>query len=115
MEISGDGYRIYYDEERGIVRFSGTLRLGGPDEYAPVESLLGKAIAGGASELTIDLCALEFLNSSGINVLYKFAVNARKIDGLRLTAIGSSRVPWQGKSLSNLTRLNPKLALNLLA
>lgn len=115
MEISGEGYRICYDEEGGTVRFSGTLRLGGPDEYAPVESLLGKAIAGGAGELTLDLCELEFLNSSGINVLYKFAVNARKVDGLRLTAIGSSRVAWQGKSLANLTRLNPKLTLNLLA
>jgi hypothetical protein len=115
MEINGEGYRVCYDEKSRTVRFSGTLRLGGPDEYAPVESLLGKAIANGANELTIDLCELEFLNSSGINVLYKFAVNARKVDGLRLTAVGSSRVPWQGKSLSNLTKLNPKLALNLLA
>jgi hypothetical protein len=115
MEVRGDGYRVAYDATTHTIRFSGTLRLGGPEEYKPLESLLGEVIAGEPQALTIDVCELEFLNSSGINVLYKFAVHAKKLSNLRLTAVGSSRVPWQGKSLPNLTKLNPHLELSLLA
>lgn len=114
MEVRGDGYTVTYDVMASTMRFSGTLRLGGPEEYKPIESLLGEALAGAPAKLTIDVCELEFLNSSGINVLYKFAVHTRKLSNLRVTAIGSSRIPWQGKSLPNLAKLNPQLELSLL-
>ena len=114
MEIRGDGYSVTYDAMTDTIHFSGALRLGGPEEYKPLESLLGAAIGSEPARLTIDVCELEFLNSSGINVLYKFAVNARKLGNLHLIAVGSNRVPWQGKSLPNLTKLNPRLELCLL-
>jgi hypothetical protein len=61
--------------------------------------------------LTIDLQALTFLNSSGINMLSKFVIKVRQQPGTRMVIVGSQMVPWQGKSLKNLQRLMPVLDL----
>lgn len=111
MEINGENYKVSYDVIGGKVAFEGVFRLGGAQEYQPIESLLERSLADGPAALTLDFRKLEFLNSSGINVLYKFAIAARKKLSTRLVAVGSNSVPWQGKSLPNLRKFNNDVEL----
>jgi hypothetical protein len=63
---------------------------------------------------------LEFLNSSGINVLSKFIIKVRQHRERQfkenqpetaMTVYGSQTIPWQNKSIKNLQRLMPSLEL----
>ena len=110
-QLEGEGYRVVYDPEVGCVACIGTLRLGGLAEYAPVTELLNEAMAA-HEVLELDLTQLEFLNSSGIATLSKFIISVRDSKQHGLRVIGSTTVPWQGKSLKNLQRLMPTLELS---
>jgi hypothetical protein len=114
MEIKGGNYRVWYDPSEVTVFFEGILRLSGAQEYQPIEDLLDKVLASDPRVVTLDLRALSFLNSSGINVLYKFAIATRKRGDLQLVVRGSKGVPWQGKSLPNLKKFNNNFELTLL-
>src|SRR3954468_24006536 len=109
MEIKTAEYQVWAENE--TVYFEGTMRLGGTESYAPINELLNEALAANPQELTLDLTGLEFLNSSGINLLAKFTIAVRKQGGVVLTVHGSHRIPWQGKSLPNLKKLYPELQL----
>lgn len=113
MEIKTNDYHVIYDESKATVRCTGSFRLNGVDEYTPIVDLLKDAADAQPEALTLDLRQLEFLNSSGINVLSKFVISMRQRPNSKLTVIGSKRVPWQGKSLLNLQRLMPTLTLNM--
>jgi hypothetical protein len=82
-------------------------------EYTPILELLGQASADSSRPLTLDLRHLEFLNSSGIAMLSKFVIGVRNGE-IKLTVLGSSTIPWQGKSLTNLKRLMPELVLEII-
>ena len=112
MKIETDSYTMDFDEQGNEVSITGSLRLNGMDEYAPILDTLQAALEN-SKEMILDLSKLDFLNSSGIAMLAKFAIQARGIDGLILTLIGSADVPWQGKSLKNLQRLFPALILDI--
>lgn len=113
MEIKGENYRVWYDPANVVVSFEGSLALSGPAEYAPIEDLLEKVLLTEPKVITLDVRALSFLNSSGINVLYKFAIAMRKKGELHLVARGSKSVPWQGTALPNLKKFNSNLELIL--
>ncbi len=66
MEIKNQAYSIYYDAASATVVFQGSLRLGGMEEYAPIEQLLNNIADQEPSRMTLNLQELEFLNSSGI-------------------------------------------------
>ncbi|MFM7603220.1 MAG: hypothetical protein ACKO7R_18795, partial [Pseudanabaena sp.] len=72
MEVKGDDYRVWYEQSDVVIYCQGSLRLAGTDEYAPIVRILEDVIAQNPKQLTLNLCELEFLNSSGINVLSKF-------------------------------------------
>lgn len=113
MEIKTDDYNVRYDPETSTVTCKGSFRLGGVQEYSPIAQLLNDAAAQKPAVLTLDLRELEFLNSSGINVLSKFVISVRQQGGIQLVVKGSKKIPWQGKSLVNLQRLLPSLKLEV--
>jgi hypothetical protein len=112
MSIQDENYQVNYDEAANVVELRGSLRLNGMSEYAPIFNLLNEAGAQPSKSLTLDLRKLEFLNSSGIAMLSKFVIGLRNGD-VRLIALASRSIPWQGKSLANLQRLMPSLSLEL--
>jgi len=112
-EVKGEDYRVWYDSATNTINCEGSLRLGGAEEYAPIVQILESAIAHPPIDLVMDLTQLEFLNSSGINMLSKFMIKARQKEGVKITVKGSQTVPWQGKSLKNLQRLMPTLVLEI--
>lgn len=111
MEIKTEDYQINYDASQATVFFTGSLRLSGMEEYAPILQLLTEAAEQQSEQLTLNLKNLEFLNSSGINVLSKFVISVRQNKAPHIVVEGSKNVPWQGKSLKNLQRLLPSLTL----
>ncbi|WP_017304230.1 slr1659 superfamily regulator [Spirulina subsalsa] len=113
MEIKTNSFEVEYNKEINTVKFQGSLRLSGMDEYAPIVELLNQIADQNPSTLTLDLRALEFLNSSGINVLSKFVIRVRQNKEMGLTVQGSEEIAWQTKSLKNLQRLMPSLTLEL--
>jgi hypothetical protein len=111
MEIRDENFRIW--TEKNEVFFDGILRLAGPDAYAPIYSLAFGLLHGEHDQVTFNLTGLEFLNSSGINLLAKLTIEARKKPDLRLVVKGTNQFPWQTKSLPNLKKLHPLLDLRI--
>jgi hypothetical protein len=111
--IEDNGYKIEYNPDTVNCKFEGSLRLGGPQEYKPITDLLNNILAESPDMITLDLQALNFLNSSGISMLSKFVIGVRKAKTVRVTVLGSNDLPWQGKSLKNLQKLLPSLKLQL--
>jgi hypothetical protein len=109
-EINKDEYRVTYDPATATVVCTGNFRLRG-EEYAPILAMLLEAANAAHDTLTVDVSALAFLNSSGINTLSNFALRMRRQQSSRLVVKGSERYPWQKKSLVNLQRLLPDLRL----
>ncbi|MDH5517201.1 MAG: hypothetical protein OEY36_05180 [Gammaproteobacteria bacterium] len=112
IKIEDDNYQVEYQPADSVVRFTGTLRLGGLSEYAPIADCLTQAVTE-SDALTLSLKELEFLNSSGIAMFSKFVINARNKAEFKLVVVGSQSVPWQTKSLNNLKRLMPAMELIL--
>ncbi len=111
MEVKGEDYRVWCEQLDTIVYCQGSLRLAGTEEYAPIVQILENVIDKTPKQITLNLCQLEFLNSSGINVLSKFVIKVRQKETINIIVQGSESIPWQGKSLKNLQRLMPSLKL----
>ncbi len=113
MEITHDDYVVRYDTATTTVICQGSFRLRGSEEYAPIMQLLTEVADAKPAMLTLDVSALQFLNSSGINTLSKFVLQVRKHTASQIMIKGSSQFPWQQKSLKNFQRLLPGLQLEI--
>ncbi|ELS32180.1 MULTISPECIES: slr1659 superfamily regulator [Pseudanabaena] len=111
MEVKGDDYRVWYEPSEMAIYCQGSLRLAGTEEYAPIVQILEKSLEEPPKKIKLNLCQLEFLNSSGINILSKFVIKVRQKETISIIVQGSEVIPWQGKSLKNLQRLMPSLKL----
>lgn len=107
--IEGESYSVTYEPETKTIHFSGSLRLSGMKEYTPIVELMNAAADGAMeSRVILNLRELEFLNSSGIGMLSKFAIGMRKRETIEILVKGDRAIAWQGKSLKNLKRLMPE-------
>ena len=113
MEIKNNDYRVWYDASTQSVFFEGSLRLNGVKEYEPIANLLKDILEKKPSEIILDMRELDFLNSSGINVMYQFVISVRRMAEVRLIVRGSRKIPWQGKSLPNMQKFLKNLQLQL--
>jgi anti-anti-sigma factor len=113
LEIKDDEYCVRYNSETTTVTFQGELQLNGMDEYAPIMTLLDEAVNQQPSVLTLDLRQLEFLNSSGVNVLLSLVIKLRDKKTIQLIVEGSEAISWQSRSLNNIRRLMPTAQLNI--
>lgn len=104
MQVSGDNYRVWRDEGTFRINFEGALRLSGTTAYAPIAKLLEEVGKDQTDSVTLDISRLQYMNSAGINMFYKFAVSLRKQGGVRLVVHGSNDFPWQKKMLSHMDR-----------
>lgn len=112
MDIIHTDYQVHYDEASATIRCGGSFRLHG-EEYKAILDLMLKAADAAPALLTLDVSDLQFLNSSGINTLSKFILHVRNLKASQVVVRGSSRFPWQEKSLVNLQRLLPALKLEI--
>lgn len=111
MEISGETYRVAYEPANATITCEGSLRLYGAAGYASIVDLFNKAADQKSPTIKLNLEGLQFLNSSGINALSKFVIRVRNNKHSKLVVQGTSRFPWQSKSLTNLQRLMPEIEL----
>lgn len=109
MEIKTADFNVW--TEGAIIHYEGTLRLSGTDAYQPILDLMQAVLAEKPQTVVLDLTQLEFLNSSGINLLAKFTIELRKQPDVGLKVLGSTRIPWQSKSLPNLQKLHKGVEL----
>ncbi|MBM3151132.1 MAG: hypothetical protein FJZ96_02830 [Chloroflexi bacterium] len=113
-EIKGDDYVVDHNDTTHTVGFRGTIRLQTTEEYAPIGELLMEAhTSAGSGKLTLDFRQLQFLNSSGINAVSKFVIAARKEDKVAMVVVGNKEIYWQLKSLVNLSKLWPKVQVDI--
>jgi len=110
MEIQHDDYQVLFNSDENTVLCSGSFRLTG-SEYGPIMEILNTVADDQPEFLIMDLTALKFLNSSGINTLCKFVMRLRKNNINKVNVIGSNEFAWQKKSLANFKKLLPSLEL----
>ena len=112
MEVRDSAYRVWFDPSCSTVYFEGSLRLGTAD-YQPITRLLHDVLDQDPEYLTLHMLELSFLNSSGINTLYKFAIALRKQGRTQVTVRGTTAIPWQTKSLANLKKFLPTIEIEM--
>lgn len=113
--LTGEDYTVQHDPASQAVSFAGSIRLQSMEDYAPIRQLLDGALGSAAagSAVLLDFRHLRFLNSSGINTISRFVIDARKQDNVLLKVMGNQEIYWQQKSLTNLQRLWPKVQIEI--
>jgi hypothetical protein len=110
MEIAGDKYRVIYDPAVSVVAFQGILRL--KDRFPLNKQLIDAVAAAAPKKVTLDVRQLEFLNSSGVVLLFKFISDLRNLTGSPIIIRGSTRHPWQERWLKDMSKFMPELQLD---
>jgi uncharacterized protein (TIGR03083 family) len=113
MEIQGEAYRVAYDPDTSVLRLQGKLRLLRTPSYEPLVRFLNEVVDSKPQALTLDLQALKFINSSGIDLLIHFIRNLHKKANCQLTMRGSVREKWHRGLLNNLQRFVPAVRLTI--
>ena len=112
LEIKDQDFRVWYEPDDLTVYFEGKMRLA-PGGYRPIEELLNKVVDQEPARIRLHLYDLQFLNSSGLSMLFKFVVQVRKKGSIRLAVRASKTVLWHSKTLSNIERFFPDAEIEL--
>ena len=109
-EYKGDQFKITCHLPLGDVPkvvFQGAMRMESVEEASILE-LLQHVVnrAAGEDYVVIDLHNLGFINSQGISVLYKFAINLRNTD-VNVNIFAVKQSTWQQATLNNVLKLSP--------
>lgn len=112
MEFSGNTFKVWREESSNTLYFQGRLRLNGRDQYQPLSNLIEDTVRANPGVMVWDVMALEFINGSGLDVLYRavLALRARP-GGLDFLVRGSDGVAWQQAALPNIKKLMPDARL----
>ena len=108
-EYNGDQFKITchlpLGDEPKVV-FQGAMRMKSVEEV-PVLELLQHVVnrATGEDYVVIDLHNLDFINSQGISVLYKFAINLRN-KNVKVNIFAVKQSAWQQATLNNVLKLS---------
>ena len=111
MEFNKDECAIKYSKDAAKINVSGTMRLFGAENYADISRVFNKAVEDQLPQLTLDITELRFLNSSGINVFFKFLIALKKQGVTQLKIIGTNNFFWQKKTLLNFQKILPSTEL----
>lgn len=111
MEIQNDRYWLVYDVESNTLRISGRIRDTDPEVFRAMTELLEQAAAINRLSMIWDIRELEDMNSAGVGVLYHFVASRRDNPDYVLRIMADDSWPWQGRALSNLKRLMPRMQL----
>jgi len=104
MKITTEEAVLLFDEIN-TAKLEGSLRLANLKEYDLVLDFLHEVANKSPEKIVLDLTDLRFLNSSGITTLSMFILEKKKSLKPKITVLGSNKIPWQDKSLSNFNKL----------
>ncbi len=112
-EVGGGAYRVWVEEDPVTIHFSGSMRLPMKD-YKPVTDLLNATFKRSPKALVMDFQELTFLNSSGINMVFRFVITLRRRGDVDLEVRGKKTIQWQTKSLTSVRKFlpNARIVLN---
>lgn len=113
MEISMEECSIKYSKETFEILVVGSMRLFGAENYAEIAQVFNAAVEDEPQTLTLDITQLRFLNSSGINVFFKFLIALKKKKCTQLTIKGTTEFFWQKKTLLNFQKILPSTTLDI--
>ncbi|ALG67176.1 slr1659 superfamily regulator [Beggiatoa leptomitoformis] len=112
-KIRAEDYRVESNVFTGTITFQGKLQLQDSKAYMPILEMLNELAEKDLPKITIDLRALELLNSSGINTLSKFLMQMERKNQTHVIVHGLREVTWQDRMLTNIKRVLPGFQLSL--
>jgi hypothetical protein len=112
--IKNEAYSVTYDPASATVVFQGVLRVHSYTSYLPLERLLNDVVALKPPVITLDIHELTFINSSGIDVIYRFAYKAssQAHSDLIVRRLASG-APWQERLVRTIEVMAPNLQVEL--
>ena len=113
-EIKDEKYSVTYDSATATVALQGILRVQGYLSYRPIEKLLNGVIAQGSPKITLDVHRLAFINSSGVDVIYRFAYKGHSQAHSQLIVRRLAQgAPWQERLERTIEVMAPDLQIEL--
>ena len=113
MEIRTETYQVIYDPVTATISCHGGFRLYEGDNYIAIAKLLKEIADQKPPKIILDLRELRFLNSSGINMFFKFVIRVRDYKVSQLVIQGMKQIFWQNKLLANFQRLMPEVIVEM--
>ena len=111
MIIKTEDYTINAQQLNHVL-ISGSMRLPSPLSYEKPFSIIKSSLEEATDILTIDLKALEYLNSSGLTSFARIIIKARS-NNKPIKIILNKSIPWQTKTLLSLNKLWDQLFFEL--
>jgi hypothetical protein len=115
MEIKRENYCVTYDPTTAIMTFQGVIRIYEGADYNSMVDLFRQVAEQKPATITLNLQALQSLNSSGMNAFSKFVLAVRQHAVSQLVIQGSKQFPWQQKAVNLFLRMMPSLKVEWLS